>query len=131
VTLRSAVASLAALLCACAPTLYTAPDLTANEPPARLVTDSDPYKPFRNLGQVLWLTQVDGESTYQFCWRLTSCWPEEASVSKGFHVVKVHYAFIGGEADGQVSFDAESGRSYIVRKQLDGLSVRLWVEPLQ
>ena len=129
-SLRGIVLFSAALLCACAPTLYTAPDLTPNEPPARLVTDSDPYTPFRNLGQRIFITEVDGESTYELCWSLSRCWPEEASVATGFHVAKVHYSFIGGEADGQVSFDAEAGRTYIVRKQLEGLSVRLWVEEL-
>ena len=58
----------------------------------------------------------------------TAPYAEYAWVTPGRHYLDLHYTYMNSFAWGQVWFDAEAGKTYVIRKQITGYSVRFWVE---
>jgi hypothetical protein len=118
---------LIALLSACRPDLYTAPDLRGDEASARVVTDSPKDTVWKSVPR-LYVSKVDDRSTFRLCWDAPFCWPKEAVMPAGRHHIGLHYDAVGSFADATLWLDAEAGVTYIARNERVVDGVRFWLE---
>lgn len=101
----------------------------AAEKRIRVTADSQRERTlFAGLDKRLYITHVDDESTNTACFHWPDCYAEEVLVAPGRHYLKLKFAHLGSFARTTVWFDAEEGKSYIVRKRLSGYGVQFWVE---
>jgi hypothetical protein len=82
---------------------------------------------WRGLDRAVWITKIDAKATLKPS-SLHLHPPEEAWVESGRHYLEVRYTDHGGHADGKLWLDAEAGKTYIVRKKIEGYGVRFWIE---
>jgi hypothetical protein len=101
----------------------------AEEKKIQVIADSQRERTlFSGLDKRLYITEVDKESTNTACFHWPNCYAEEVLVGPGRHYLKLKFAHLASFAHGTVWFDAEEGKSYVVRKRLSGYGVQFWVE---
>ena len=83
---------------------------------------------FAALDQRVYITHVDNASTNTLCFHWPDCYAQEVFVAPGRHYLKLKYAYFNTFANGTVWFDAQEGRSYMIRRRASGNGVQLWVE---
>lgn len=95
----------------------------------RVFADSEQAHSFLvGLDKRLYITSVDKESTNTVCFNWPNCYAQEVFVEPGRHYLNLKFAHMNSYAEGTVWFDADVGRSYVVRKRLLGYRVQFWVE---
>ena len=80
---------------------------------------------WRGLDEAVWITNIDGKTTLK---TLSVHPPEEAWVEPGRRYLEVRYTHRGGSAEGKLWLEAQPGKTYIVRKKIEGYGVRFWIE---
>jgi hypothetical protein len=123
------LAVLVAALPACASWVYSDPRLAGTTVPAvKVACESEmTHTVLMGLNQKLFITHIDGKSTSKLL-TLGPAFPEAAEVAPGRRYLGLMYGQLNTSARGQVWFDAEPGKSYLVRKALKQYSVFFWVE---
>ncbi|WP_299268512.1 hypothetical protein [uncultured Psychrosphaera sp.] len=115
---------LSSLLVGCQSTTYKQEGLTSNNS-ALLKADSEhAHGIFVALDERLYINTINGEAAGDFF----KGYPEEARISEGENKVKVDYQNGQITSEGCVRFNAEVGKTYIIRKKRDGFTVYYWVE---
>ncbi|MBL8434823.1 MAG: hypothetical protein JNL99_07785 [Zoogloea sp.] len=82
----------------------------------------------------IYLTKINGESLSDMKAVLGGQmhpYPTEAYVLPGRQELDVRYVHMNGYADGQLWFDAQAGKEYLVRYRINGYSVLFWVEDVE
>ncbi len=116
--------ALSVLIGGCASTTYKPEGLTATNS-ALLKADSEhQHGIFVALDERLYINSINGKPAGDFF----KGYPEEARIYPGDNEVKVDYQNGRVTSQGCVKFNAEIGKTYIIRKQRDGMNVRYWVE---
>ena len=109
----------------CASTTYEPAGLTKDNM-AFLKADSEhEHGIFVSFDERLYIKSVNGQSAGDFI----KGYPEEAKIIAGTNEVKVGYYQGQISSEGCVKFEAEAGKTYIIRKKRDGMRVYYWVEP--
>jgi hypothetical protein len=116
--------------CASAPPVDQA-QIHKTESRIRVTTDSEnEHGLFSGLDKRVYITHVDDASTNTICFHFPDCYAQKVFVSPGRHYLKLKFTYLNRFARTTVWFDAEEGRSYVVRRKLSGYGVQFWVEDL-
>ena len=116
--------ALCTILVGCQSTTYKQEGLTVNNS-ALIKADSEhAHGIFVALDERLYINTINGEAAGDFL----KGYPEEARISEGDNKIKVDYQHGQITSEGCVHFDAEVGKTYIIRKKRDGMTVYYWVE---
>ena len=94
---------------------------------ARITGDTErAHGMLRGFDQQVGITSLDGKSLFRMGW--DTDFPESLIITPGKHVIGVRYMYMNAYANGTIWLDAESEKSYIIRKQPHNYSVSFWVE---
>ncbi len=94
---------------------------------ARIKTESDhKHAILGGLDRRVYIMNVDGRSL----WRMgnSSDFPEAMLVDPGRHTIMVRFDHFNQYANGRLWWIAESEHEYLVRREVSGYAVRLWIE---
>lgn len=84
------------------------------------------------LDQRLGIVDIDGVKTASFaaCVMLgtENCYPDRAIVLPGRHHFTLRYDHGNSFSFGNIWFDAEAGKTYLIRRKILGYNIRMWVE---
>lgn len=88
------------------------------------------HKIFVALDERVYISKIDDKSTFNLMHALTANqeYPEQASVEHGRRYLEVRYQGHSGYTKMDLWFDAEAGKTYIVRKAVEGRNIRFWIE---
>ena len=127
-----AVLCLASLMTACTTTgevLLGNPASLAGTGKAKITTDSEhDHTILAGLDRRIYITSLDGKSLFRL--GATSDYPEGMLLDPGRHEISIRFLHFNTFANGRLWFVAEREKSYIVRKQMENYSVRLWIEDM-
>lgn len=94
---------------------------------ARITSASENnHRLFKGMDQRIFITSLDNKSLFRFGG--LSNFPEGMLVSPGEHRISVLYGYLNLSANAQLSFNAESEKSYIIKKRINGNYVGFWIE---
>jgi len=89
-----------------------------------------PRKLFGLIIERFMIMKIDGKSTFSLARSLTADqeYAQQALVKSGRHYLDVKYALRRGYASGDLWFDAEAGKTYVVRKAVRRRGIIFWIE---
>lgn len=132
--MRLALVPLLAMLSACtavAPVhVYDGPQRPLSELAQVQAESEHEHDVMQGLDARMYITHVDGESTFQLAVTAVSDYPEVVYVLPGSHRFRMQWNQLDLIANPEVTFVAKAGRHYKVHKEEMSGRVGVWVEDL-